>query len=76
MGFRYLAQSSTVSLEGVDDGEELRNTLDAMQIIGLSEGECESVLLVSLMFGELSLGECCGLEGGRTAVVQMRRLLN
>ena len=53
MGFRYLAQSSTVSLEGVDDGEELRNTLDAMHIIGLSEGECESVLQVSLMFGEL-----------------------
>ena len=51
MGFRYLAQSSTVSLEGVDDGEELRNTLDAMHIIGLSEGECESVLQVRPIIG-------------------------
>ena len=47
MGFRYLAQSTTVALEGVDDGEGLRNTLDAMHIVGLTEGECESVLQVS-----------------------------
>ena len=46
MGFRYLAQSSTVALEGVDDGEGLRNTLDAMHIVGLSEAECEAVLQV------------------------------
>ena len=50
-GFRYLATSSTVTLEGVDDGEGLRNTLDAMHIIGLSELECDSVLQV-----------CCALQ--------------
>ena len=47
MGFRYLAQSTTVALEGVDDGEGLRNTLDAMHIVGLTAAECESVLQVS-----------------------------
>ncbi len=37
-GFRYLA-SDTVSLENVDEAEALRNTLDAMSIVGLSQQE-------------------------------------
>jgi hypothetical protein len=39
-GFRYLSQSqagaeSCYSLDDVDDGEGLRTTLDAMQIVGI-----------------------------------------
>ena len=37
-GFRYL-DSETVSLENVDEAEALRNTLDAMSIVGLSQQE-------------------------------------
>jgi len=37
-GFRYLV-SDTVSLENVDEAEALRNTLDAMSIVGLSQQE-------------------------------------
>ncbi|KAK9842297.1 hypothetical protein WJX81_005127 [Elliptochloris bilobata] len=49
-GFRYLATSAVGSAEpcftlaDVDDGEELRSTLDAMAIVGLGEGEREAVL--------------------------------
>ena len=37
-GFRYLI-SDAVSLENVDEAEALRNTLDAMTIVGLSQAE-------------------------------------
>ena len=45
-GFRYLAQSETFTLEDNDDAANLRSTLDAMAIIGLSEQEREDVLTV------------------------------
>ena len=43
-GFLYLAQSSTLTLPGVDDGEALRSTLDAMAIVGMSVAERQAVL--------------------------------
>ena len=43
-GFQYLAQSSTLTLPGVDDGEGLRSTLDAMAIVGLTDAEIQAVL--------------------------------
>ncbi|EIE22795.1 hypothetical protein COCSUDRAFT_47698 [Coccomyxa subellipsoidea C-169] len=48
-GFRYLSESQSdaapcFSLEDVDDGEALRTTLDAMQIVGIGEAEREAVL--------------------------------
>ncbi|KAK9865078.1 hypothetical protein WJX84_008101 [Apatococcus fuscideae] len=42
--FRYLAQSEAFTLNDNDDAANLRSTLDAMAIIGLSEGEREDVL--------------------------------
>lgn len=41
-GFRYLSESQSdaapcFSLEDVDDGEALRTTLDAMQIVGIGK---------------------------------------
>ncbi|KAK9796643.1 hypothetical protein WJX73_007169 [Symbiochloris irregularis] len=45
-GFHYLSGSETYQLDGVDDGEGLRTTLDAMAIIGLREQEREAVLRV------------------------------
>ena len=44
--FRYLAQSETFMLEDNDDAANLRSTLDAMAIIGLTEQEREDVLTV------------------------------
>ena len=43
-GFRYLAKSSTLTLPGVDDAEGLRMTMDAMAIVGMSDGERQAVL--------------------------------
>lgn len=37
-GFRYL-KSDTVTLDNVDEAESLRNTLDAMSIVGLLPAE-------------------------------------
>lgn len=42
--FRYLSKSSTFTLPGVDDSEGLRQTLEAMRIVGLNENEREAVL--------------------------------
>ncbi|BDA45618.1 Myosin-17 [Coccomyxa sp. Obi] len=48
-GFRYLRESQSeaapcFTLDDVDDGEGLRSTLDAMQIVGIGEAEREAVL--------------------------------
>lgn len=37
-GFRYLA-SDTVKLDNYDEAHHLRNTIDAMNIVGLSASE-------------------------------------
>lgn len=42
--FRYLGQSSTVKLDGIDDKDGFVATLNAMKVIGLDGNEIESVL--------------------------------
>lgn len=46
--FRYL-QSEVTALADVDEAEALRNTLDAMTIVGLSQAE-QVCLNISLCF--------------------------
>lgn len=41
--FRYLSKSSAFTLPGVDDAEGLRQTLEAMRIVGMSLKECDAV---------------------------------
>ena len=61
-GFKYLASSTTFALAGVDDGEGLRTTLDAMAIIGLSEQERDAVLRI--VAAVLHLGNLGFRSGG------------
>lgn len=42
--FRYLGQSSTVKLDGIDDKDGFVATLNAMKVIGLDANEIEAVL--------------------------------
>ena len=52
--FGFLAQSTTVTLEGTDDAETFEETLKAMKIVGLDDEQIEAVL--GLVAAVLHLG--------------------
>eukprot|EP00002_Diphylleia_rotans_P010838 TRINITY_DN2143_c0_g1_i2.p1 TRINITY_DN2143_c0_g1~~TRINITY_DN2143_c0_g1_i2.p1 ORF type:complete len:1194 (-),score=273.89 TRINITY_DN2143_c0_g1_i2:322-3903(-) len=55
----YLNQSSCVQLDGVDDGEDLQKTIQAMKIIGIAENEINAIfriLSAILHLGQIKFG--------------------
>lgn len=53
-GFHYTNQSSCFELKGVDDAEEFRRTIEAMDVIGITKDEQKSIM--SVIAGILHLG--------------------
>ncbi|KAL4227974.1 Unconventional myosin-If [Mactra antiquata] len=65
--YTYLNQSGSYTVDGVDDTKEFRDTLHAMQVIGLDDGTREDVL--SLVAGILHLGNIQFVENGNYAAI-------
>ncbi|XP_052793613.1 unconventional myosin-Ie-like isoform X2 [Mya arenaria] len=63
----YLNQTGAYTVDGVDDAQELRDTLHAMQVVGLDESTRDDVL--SLVSGILHLGNIAFVENGNYAAI-------
>ncbi|XP_052276602.1 unconventional myosin-Ie-like isoform X2 [Dreissena polymorpha] len=63
----YLNQSGAYTVDGVDDVKDFRDTLHAMQVIGLDDQTREDVL--SLVSGILHLGNISFVENGNYAAI-------
>lgn len=63
----YLNQSGAYSVDGMDDVKEFRDTMHAMQVIGLDDQTREDIL--SLVAGILHLGNLHFVENGNYAAI-------
>ncbi|XP_063173201.1 unconventional myosin-Ie-like [Candoia aspera] len=71
--YYYLNQSAAYKVDDMDDLQEFRETLTAMEVIGLSEDE--QALVLQIVAGILHLGNITFQESGNYAVVQSEDFL-
>ncbi|KAI8789436.1 unconventional myosin-Ie-like isoform X1 [Biomphalaria glabrata] len=65
--YSYLSQSGTFKVDGIDDNKEFQDTLQAMQVIGISPDTQREIL--SIVAGILHLGNITFVEQGNYAKI-------
>ncbi|CAL1534478.1 unnamed protein product [Lymnaea stagnalis] len=65
--YAYLSQSGTFKVDGIDDNKEFQDTLQAMQVIGISSDTQMEIL--SIVAGILHLGNISFAEDGNYAKI-------
>ncbi|XP_071844159.1 unconventional myosin-Ie-like isoform X1 [Apostichopus japonicus] len=70
----YLSQSGTYKVDGMDDNQEFKDTMNAMKTIGISMEDQEAI--ISLVAGILHLGNINFLEQGNYSMVAEKDFLD
>jgi myosin heavy subunit len=68
--FEYLRQSGCIKIEGVNDGSDFEETLNALLRLGFSQGDIENLLRI--IAGILHLGNIDFAEDGEGSVISNR----